>query len=99
LGQVSLTSQLTYGYDWMRWLLLCLLQPRFLLCFRPYSVAIEPNTPLINRGEESLPKLFANSTASLMATLIGVLLENRISNIARRRIFLSTIDICSTGKA
>ena len=67
--------------------------------FAPHSVVIAPNTPLINRGDESLPNPLANSTASFIATLKGVISLNKISKMARRKIFLSTFDICSGGKA
>jgi len=62
--------------------------PVRLHCFTPHSVVIAPNTPLINRGEESLPNSLANSIASFIATLKGVLSLNKISKIARRKIFL-----------
>jgi hypothetical protein len=43
-----------------------------------------PNTPLTKRGDESEPYTLANSTASLIATFIGVILEIANSHSAMR---------------
>jgi len=54
---------------------------------------------LTNLAELSLPKVFANSTASLMAVFLGVSLLYISSNKAIRRIFRSTPDNWFTGQA
>ena len=44
-----------------------------------FSHAIFAKTPFTNAGELSVPYLFANSTASLIATFVGISSSNLIS--------------------
>ena len=58
---------------------------------------IPPRQPLIKAELVSVPNSLANSTASSITTLGGVLLTNLISQIAQRRMAKSTLLIFSSG--
>jgi len=54
--------------------------------------------PLIKSGESSDPNFFAISTASLITTFGGVEVSNNNSQIPRRKIFRSTMDMRSSAQ-
>src|SRR5579871_1910170 len=56
----------------------------------PTCCANAPSTPLTKRPDSAVLYFFANSTASLMETLVGTPGRNSISKPARRRILRST---------
>src|SRR3989338_7078606 len=63
-----------------------------------FSMAAKaPSTPLTKRGALSEPNCLASSTASLMATLIGVERSTANSQMAMRRMLRSTTAIWSSG--
>lgn len=61
-------------------------------------MAIDPKTPFMNREELSPPKTLASSTASLIITRSEISVATFSSQIAIRRMFLSTTGSCPTGQ-